>query len=146
MESKKTTIRPPAAIDPGFRELWKHRELIYIFSWRDIKVKYKQTFFGIGWALFQPLGMMLLFSVVFSRAGFSVDIPGVPYPIFVLSGLIIWNLFNLSVSHAAESMVGNAPLLRKIYFPRLIIPLSSIATALFDFLIAFVLFILVCIF
>lgn len=106
-------------------------------------MKYKQTVLGIAWALLQPLAMMLLFTFIFSRTlkmDFSINIP---YPLFVLSGIIVWNLFNGSVSHAGESMIQNAAIIKKIYFPRLIIPCSAILVNLFDFLMAFVIFIVI---
>jgi lipopolysaccharide transport system permease protein len=136
-------IKPPAKITINFKELWQYRELFYFFSWRDIKVKYKQTFLGIIWALLQPLAMMLLLTFIFSRTlkmDFSITIP---YPLFVLSGIIIWNLFNGSVSHAGESMIQHAAIIKKIYFPRLIIPVSAILVNLFDFLMAFIIFIVI---
>ena len=143
MEQIETTIKPPAGITINLKELWQYRELFYFFTWRDIKVKYKQTFLGIAWALLQPLAMMLLFTFIFSRTlkmDFSVNIP---YPVFVLSGIIIWNLFNGSVSHAGESMIQNSAIIKKIYFPRLIIPCSAILVNLFDFVMAFLIFLVI---
>src|SRR6187549_598598 len=119
-----THIRPPSGFSLGVKELWQYRELFYFFTWRDIKVKYKQTYLGVLWALLQPLGMMLIFTFIFSRT-LKIE-TGIPYPVFVLSGLILWGLFNSSVSHAAESMVQNANIIKKIFFPRLIIPCSAI--------------------
>ena len=145
MEKLTTRIQPPLHFSLGLRELWHYRELFYFFSWRDIKVKYKQTYLGIVWALLQPLGMMMIFTLLFSK---SLKIPSgaIPhYPVFVLSGLIVWNLFNSSVSHAAESMIQNANIIKKIYFPRLIIPCSSVLVAFFDFLMAFLIFITLCV-
>src|SRR6478609_9628134 len=116
MERIRTVIQPPSRLSFGFKELWHYHELFYFFTWRDIKVKYKQTFLGVAWALLQPLAFMLLFTFIFSRTlklDFSITIP---YPVFVLSGIIIWNLFNASVSHAGESMIQNAAIIKKIYF------------------------------
>lgn len=127
----------------GLKELWQHRELFYFFTWRDIKVKYKQTYLGVLWALLQPLGLMLIFILIF-RNTWKIDTAPVSYPIFVLSGLILWNLFQASVSHAGESMIQNAAIIRKIYFPRLIIPGSAVLVALFDFLMGFLIFIVFC--
>ena len=124
----------------GGRELWQYRELFYFFTWRDIKVRYKQATLGILWAAMQPLSMMLLFTFVFSH-GLKVGSDGLPYPIFAFSGLMIWNVFSNGLLNAASSMISNANIIKKIYFPRLIIPLSSILTALVDFLFAFVVFI-----
>lgn len=146
MERIQTTIKPPSGIRFNWKEIWQYRELFYFFTWRDIKVKYKQTFFGIVWALLQPLAMMMLFTLLFSKAlrlDNSVDIP---YPVFVLSGLIIWNLFYSSVSHAGESMIQNSAIIKKIYFPKLIIPSSAVLVSLFDFLMAFIIFIVITLF
>jgi lipopolysaccharide transport system permease protein len=140
LEHTETIIKPPAGITINFKELWQFRELFYFFTWRDIKVKYKQTFLGIAWAILQPLAFMLLFTFIFSKTlklDFSVAIP---YPVFVLSGIIVWNLFNASVSHAGESMIQNAGIIKKIYFPRLIIPTSALLVSLFDFFMAFIIF------
>ena len=139
MEKITTIIKPPSGISLGFKELWQYRELFYFFTWRDIKVKYKQTSLGVLWALLQPLGMMLIFTFIFSRT-LKIDTGTIPYPVFVLSGLILWGLFNSSVSHAAESMIQNANIIKKIYFPRLIIPCSAILVSLFDFLMALIIF------
>ena len=137
MENFSTSIRPPSGFSLGLKELWQYRELFYFFTWRDIKVKYKQTYLGVLWALIQPLGMMLIFTFIFSRT-LKIETGTTPYPVFVLSGLILWGLFNSSVSHAAESMIQNAGIIKKIYFPRLIIPCSAILAALFDFLMAMI--------
>jgi lipopolysaccharide transport system permease protein len=145
MENFQTSIRPPSGFSPGLKEFWQYRELFYFFTWRDIKVKYKQTYLGVLWALLQPLGMMLIFTIIFSRT-LRIETGAIPYPVFVLSGLILWGLFNNSVSHAAESMIQNANIIKKIYFPRMIIPCSAILVAFFDFLMALVIFIILCIF
>ena len=122
-------------------ELWRYRELFYFFTWRDIKVKYKQTVLGFLWAILQPLLMMLIFTLFFARA-LNIQNLSIPYPVFVFSGLIIWNFFSSALTNASNSMVNNAPIIKKIYFPRLIIPVSSILGALFDFIMAFVLFLI----
>jgi lipopolysaccharide transport system permease protein len=140
----ETTIQPPSKISLGLGELWQYRELFYFFTWRDIKVKYKQTYLGILWSLLQPLGMMLIFTFLFSRT-WPINTAPVQYPIFVLSGLILWNLFSSSVSHAGESMIQHASIISKIYFPRLIIPGSAVLVALFDFLMGFLIFLVFCI-
>ncbi len=144
MKNVTTNIRPPSGFSLGFKELWQYRELFYFFTWRDVKVRYKQTYLGVLWALLQPLGMMLIFTFIFSRT-LKIETGAIPYPVFVLSGLILWGLFNNSVSHAAESMIQNANIIKKIYFPRLIIPCSAILVALFDFLMALLVFIILCI-
>ena len=124
----------------NWRELWRYRELFYFFTWRDVKIKYKQTTLGFLWAVLQPLIMMLIFTYFFGRV---LDIPSqqLPYSVFVLSGLLIWTLFGTGLVNAANSMVNNSLIIKKIFFPRLIIPISSILVALFDFLMAFIIFI-----
>lgn len=121
-------------------ELWRYRELFYFFAWRDIKIKYKQTVLGFLWAILQPLLMMIIFTVFFGRV-LNVPSQNLPYPIFVFSGLLLWNMFSTGLTSSANSMVSNSSIIKKIYFPRLIIPVSSILVSLFDFLMAFVLFI-----
>lgn len=113
-------------------ELWAFRELLWIFAWRDLKVRYRQTFLGALWVMGQPLITMLIFTFLFNRvAKFQAD-GGVPYTVFVLSGLLIWNFFSNSVSKAANSLIGSSYLISKVYFPRLIIPLSGTIVELVD--------------
>ena len=126
--------------DLGIRELISYNELFYFFTWRDIKVKYKQTVIGFAWAVLQPLLMTIVFSVFFGKA-LKVPSGDLPYPVFVMAGLLLWNIFSSGLSAAANSMVSNANIIKKIYFPRLIIPLSSILVSLFDFLMALIVFI-----
>lgn len=144
MKATRTIIEPQKKFSLRFSELWQYRELFYFFTWRDIKVKYKQTYLGILWAVIQPIALMFLFTLVFS-ARFSTSL-SIDYKIFVLSGLVLWTLFYSATSHAAESIVVQSNIIKKIYFPRLIIIGSAILTAFFDFIIAFILFILLCIF
>jgi lipopolysaccharide transport system permease protein len=122
-----------------WREILYYKELFYFFTWRDIKVKYKQASLGILWALIQPLLMMLIFTFFLGQ---DLGDPSmrVSYPVFVFSGLIVWTIFASGLTNAANSMVSNAHIIKKIYFPRLIIPVSSILVSLFDFLMAFLLF------
>ncbi|MBS1646037.1 MAG: ABC transporter permease [Bacteroidetes bacterium] len=134
-------IKPQKKFSLGLRELWEYRELFYFFTWRDIKVKYKQTALGVLWALFQPAIMTMLFTLGFGKmisSNFHLDLP---YPIFALSGFILWNVFSSGLSNAGNSMVNNANIIKKIYFPRLIIPISSILVSVVDFLMAFLIFI-----
>ena len=132
-------IKPKEKLSLGLTELWQYRELFYFFTWRDIKVKYKQAFLGFLWVILQPLLTMFIFTFL----GIILKIPseGVPYPIFAFSGLMFWTLFSSSVSNAGNSMVANASIIKKLYFPRLIIPISSILVAAFDFLISFLVYI-----
>lgn len=133
-------IEPPGYFSLNFKELREYRELFYFFTWRDIKVKYKQTVLGFLWAILQPFLMMLLFTAIFGNA-LGVESDGIPYPIFAYSGLLLWNVFASGLNASANSMVTNANLIKKIYFPRMIIPMSSVLVALFDFLMAVVVYI-----
>lgn len=119
-------------------EVWRYRELVWVFMMRDIKVRYKQTVLGVAWAVLQPLTMMAIFSIIF---GMLAKIPsdGVPYPVFVFSGMLAWNFFSSAVAAGGNSLVGSAGMLSKVYFPRICIPLASVGTAAVDFLISFVL-------
>ncbi len=118
-------------------ELWEYRELLYFFVWRDIKVRYKQTVLGAIWAIIQPFMTMIVFSLFF---GGLIKVPsdGVPYPIFAYTALIPWTFFSNGLSNAANSMVSNANMVKKIYFPRLLVPVASVITGLVDFALAFV--------
>jgi len=134
-------IKPAGKFRMNFSELWEYRELFYFFTWRDIKIKYKQTVLGIAWAVLQPFLMMIVFTIFFGKAlGISNSVGEVPYPIFVYSGLMLWNIFSSGLTNAANSMVTNANIIKKIYFPRLIIPTSAILVPLFDFIIVIVIF------
>ena len=121
----------------NFSELWEHFDLLYIFVWRDIKVRYKQTVLGVFWAILQPLFMMVIFSVFFGKL---VDVPsdGIPYPIFSYTALVPWTFFANGVLFASNSLVNNAHMLKKIYFPRLTMPIASIGACIIDFMLAFV--------
>ncbi len=130
-------IKPKNKLTLGLSELWTYRELFYFFTWRDIKVKYKQTVLGFLWAILQPLAMTLLFSFSLGKIISENAKLTLPYPIFALSGLILWNIFSNGISSAGNSMVNNANIIKKIYFPRLIIPIASILVALFDFFMSF---------
>ncbi|NJL74225.1 MAG: ABC transporter permease [Saprospiraceae bacterium] len=127
------------------KELWQYRELFYFFSWRDLKVKYKQTTLGLAWAILQPVAMMSIFVLFFANA-LQLSTQALPPAVFYLGALLYWNLFQAGLSHSAESMITNANIIKKIYFPRLIIPISSILVALFDFLVAAVVFVAILIY
>jgi len=132
------TIRPHRKVFTlGLRELWRHRELFFFFAWRDIKVRYKQTVIGALWVIIQPLFTMVVFSLIFGNLA-KIPSDGVPYPIFSYCGLLPWGLFSRGISQAANSLVANQQLITKIYFPRLLLPLSSVMTGLVDFAVAFV--------
>src|SRR5687767_2023563 len=104
-----------------WQEMWNYKELFYFFTWRDIKIKYKQTMLGFLWAILQPLLLMVIFTFFFGRA-LKVPSQNLPYPIFVFSGLLLWNTFSSGLTNSANSMVNNVQIIKKIYFPRLIIP------------------------
>jgi len=141
----KAEALPTFSIDPpsgwtsiGLRELWAYRELLYFLTWRDIKVRYKQTALGAAWAIIQPLFMMLVFSLFFGRlAGIQSD--GIPYPIFTFCALLPWQLFAHALSESSNSLVANERLITKVYFPRLVIPMAAVLGGLVDFGVAFVL-------
>ena len=116
-------------------ELWRQRELLFVFAWRNILVRYKQTAFGIAWAILQPFFLMIVFTLFFNRLG-NASSNGIPYPIFSYAGLLPWTFFSTSVTQSSLSLVSNSNLLRKIYFPRLIIPISTVLTSLVDFAVA----------
>ena len=115
--------------------LWQYRELLYFLTWRDLKVRYRQTVLGAGWAVIQPLVTMLVFSVIFGRlAGIPSD--GAPYPVFAFAALVPWTFFATGVTQAANSLVGSQNLLKKVYFPRLVIPISAVVAGFVDLAIA----------
>jgi lipopolysaccharide transport system permease protein len=126
-------IRPTTALSwQDFRDAWDYRELLWILALRDVRVRYKQASLGVAWALIQPLTQMLIFTVLFNKlAGIKADSP-VPYPVFCFAGLTVWGLFASGLSHASESLIGSANLVTKVYFPRVLIPLATIVTALVD--------------
>jgi lipopolysaccharide transport system permease protein len=133
------SIRPSRTwVSLNLRDLWAYRELLYFLTWRDVKVRYKQTLLGAAWAVLQPLAAMLLFTLFFGKlAGIPSD--GVPYPIFVYAALVPWTFFSNAVTASGNSLVGSANLITKVYFPRMIIPGAAVAAGLVDFAIAFVL-------
>lgn len=133
-------IKPQNRFSLGLKELWEYRELFFMFTWRDIKIKYKQTFLGAAWAMLQPVIMTLLFTLSFGPLISEKSKMEIPYAVFALSGFILWNVFSTGLSTSGNSMVNNSNIIKKIYFPRLIIPFSSVLVSLIDFLIAFFIF------
>jgi lipopolysaccharide transport system permease protein len=113
-------------------EIWQHRELFYFFAWRDFKVRYKQTVIGAGWAIFQPLLLMVVFTLFFNKVA-GISSPSGHYPIFAFVGLLYWNFFSTSVTAASNSLVGNQSVVTKVYFPRLVAPLSATLVSIVDF-------------
>jgi len=136
-----TGALPVTVLEPGrhegayWRELWRYRELFYFLAWRDILVRYKQTAFGVAWALLQPLLTMAVFTIVFGRLA-KLPSEGVPYPILVFAALLPWQFFAAAVTNGANSLVSNANLVSKVYFPRLIVPSASVIPGLVDFAIS----------
>jgi lipopolysaccharide transport system permease protein len=119
----------------NLRDLWHYRDLLYILAARDVKVRYKQTIFGVAWAILQPLFTMLVFSLFFGKlAGMPSD--GIPYPLFAYVGLLVWGFFSNALTKSGNSLVANANLITKVYFPRMVVPISAIFAALVDFLVA----------
>jgi lipopolysaccharide transport system permease protein len=138
------TVEPTLVIKPhrGLLDLdlkgfWDYRELLFFMVWRDVKVRYKQTVIGVIWVILQPLLTMILFSLIFGRLA-RIPSDGLPYPLFVYSALLPWQLFASSLSRGGDSVVGSANLISKIYFPRLILPTAAIVSPLLDFAVAFV--------
>src|SRR5947209_5645396 len=126
-------------INVNWVELWRYRELLYFLTWRDIKVRYKQTLLGAAWAILQPVMSMVVFTIFFGRlAGLGHKTGGVPYPIYVYAGLLPWTFFANAVTNSGNSIVGSTNLITKVYFPRLIIPLASVAAGLADFMASFI--------
>ena len=118
-------------------ELWDYRELLYFLSWRDIKVRYKQTVLGAAWAVLQPFFTMVVFSLFFGKLA-KVPSDGIPYPLFAFAALVPWTFFASGLTHSSNSLVESATLLKKVYFPRLVIPISSVMSGVVDFMFAFI--------
>lgn len=134
---------PLVIIQPGgswswfdLRELWEHRELLYFLTWRDLKIRYKQTLLGVGWVVMQPLLMTVIFSVFLGMLA-RVPSGGAPYPLMVYCGLLPWTFFSSGIMGCSYSLVGNANLITKVYFPRVLVPAASIAARLVDFVVSF---------
>ena len=136
------TIAPRRGWLPlGLGELWEYRELLYLFVWREVKIRYKQTALGVGWAVLQPLVTMAIFTLFFGRlAGLPSD--GVPYPVFAFAALVPWQLFAFAMAESSNSVVANQRLITKVYFPRLIMPLAGVLVGVADFACTFVVLVL----
>ncbi|RME47457.1 MAG: ABC transporter permease [Chloroflexi bacterium] len=142
--SKTASEQPVIVIEPSrgwlslqIQALWEYRELLYFLVWRDVKVRYKQTALGMAWVILQPVVSMVVFSVLFGGL-LKVPSGGVPYPIFAYAALLPWNYFAGSLNRSSTSVVNNAQLITKVYFPRLVIPISGVLSGLVDFAVAFV--------
>ncbi|MCX6050062.1 MAG: ABC transporter permease [Chloroflexi bacterium] len=132
-----TIIKPSRGwLSLNLPELWRYRELLYILAWRDVKVRYKQTVIGAAWAIIQPFFSMVVFSLFFGSLA-KIPSDSIPYPLFSYAALVPWTFFANGLSESANSLVGNANLLKKIYFPRLIIPISAVISGVIDFSLAF---------
>jgi lipopolysaccharide transport system permease protein len=130
-------IRPLKGWMPlGLGEVWEYRDLLWLLAWRDIKVRYRQTALGAAWAVLQPLLTMAVFSLFFGRLA-KVPSDGLPYPIFAFAALVPWGFFSTSLTQASNSLVGSANLIKKVYFPRLVVPMSCAGSALVDMCVAF---------
>lgn len=150
--SKKETSVQHLRIQPSkgwvslkLQELWEYRELLYFLTWRDIKVRYKQTVLGAAWAILQPFLTMIVFSLFFGGLA-QIPSDGIPYPIFAYTALVPWSFFASGLSMSADSLIGSANLIKKVYFPRLAIPIATVFAGVIDFLIAFVVLIIMMIF
>lgn len=136
----ETTIIEPGRSARNYRQdLWKYRELFYVLSWRDLKVRYKQTAIGILWAFLRPALTLIIFTIVFNRVAGLSSQSDMPYALLVLAGLLPWQFFAGAVGESSNSLIQNSALITKVYFPKMIIPASTVVTSLVDFLIAFLL-------
>jgi lipopolysaccharide transport system permease protein len=143
MDEVRLPAEPLVVIQPtkrwsllSFKDIWAYRELLFFLTWRDVKVRYKQTALGAAWAILQPLFMMIIFTIFFGRLA-AVDSAGIPYPVFALAGLVPWTFFSNSITASGNSLVGSANLITKVYFPRLIVPAAAMLAGLVDFVLAF---------
>ena len=145
MQTFRLPSEPLVVIQPSkrwnllsFKDIWAYRELLFFLTWRDVKVRYKQTALGAAWAILQPLFMMIIFTIFFGRLA-EVGSAGIPYPLFALAGLVPWTFFANAITASGNSLVGSANLITKVYFPRLIVPAAAMLAGLVDFVLAFVL-------
>ena len=137
-QSAITVIRPSRGwISLNLRDLWEYRELLYFLTWRDVKVRYKQTVLGAAWAIIQPFFTMVVFSVFFGKLA-KMPSDNIPYPIFSYAALVPWTFFANGLSQSSTSLVASANLIKKVYFPRLVVPVSSVISGAVDFVLAFV--------
>ena len=141
VESHQIIITPNATEKNYWQDLWRFRELFYILSWRDIKVRYKQTVLGVAWSIIRPLLTMFVFTIVFGSIAKLPSEGAAPYAIMVYAAMLPWQFFSNALSESSGSLIGNANLISKVYFPRLIIPTAAVITSFIDFLISFVILI-----
>lgn len=145
MHREAIKISAKGGVSSSLRELWDSRELLVVFVWRDLAVRYKQTFLGILWVILQPLLSMAIFTIFFGKLA-KIPSGALPYALFSLIGLTFWNLFSNSLSKASDSIVANEGIIKKIYFPRLILPISAVGGSLIDFGVNLVLLLIVSLF
>ena len=142
MEVLPLVLMATLVIEPGrtglryWRDLWRYRELFYVLTWRDVSLRYKQTAIGVSWALLQPILTVAIFTIVFAGLA-KMPSDGIPYPLLVFGGMLPWQFFANALSSSGQSLVNNANLVSKVYFPRLIVPSSTIGASLVDFLVSF---------
>ena len=136
-------IEPGLADRHYWRDLWRYRELFYVLAWRDIAVRYKQTVIGLAWALMRPLLTMIVFTVVFGNLARMPTEGTAPYALLVFAGLLPWQFFSTALTESSNSLIGNANLISKVYFPRLIVPTAAVVVSFVDFLISFAILVLV---
>ena len=134
---RETIIEPGRAERHYWRDLWQYRELFQVLAWRDISVRYKQTVIGAAWALIRPFVTMVVFTIVFGRLAKLPSDGAAPYALMVFAGMLPWSFFATALADASNSLIGNANLISKVYFPRLIVPIAAVMVALVDFLISF---------
>src|SRR5271154_3437592 len=139
--SNVTVIEPGRQELNYWRDLWRYRELFYVLAWRDLAVRYKQTVIGVFWAVIRPFLTMVVFTVIFGRIAKLPSDGNAPYPLMVFAGMLPWTFFATGLSEASNSLVNNANLISKVYFPRLIVPTATVVVAFVDFLITFVILI-----
>src|SRR5215217_3389567 len=148
MQSFRLPTEPLVVIQPSkkwnllsLKDIWAYRELLFFLTWRDIKVRYKQTALGAAWAILQPMATMLIFSLFFGRL-VKVPSDGIPYPIFAFAALVPWTFFANGLNQSSNSLIASANLLKKVYFPRLAIPIATVLAGVVDFILAFVVLLL----
>lgn len=137
MKNSTLIIEPNLSEKNYWRDLWKYRELFFVLAWRDVAVRYKQTFIGLAWAVIQPLATMIIFTIIFDKIAKLPATGSSPYALMVFAGLLPWQLFSSSLTGAANSLISNTNLISKVYFPRIIVPTSAIVVSLVDFIICF---------
>jgi len=138
MQKHRTVITPSIGwLSVDLREIWAYRELLWILAWRDVSVRYKQSIVGIGWAIIQPVMTMIIFTIIFGKFA-KLPSDGIPYPVFAFCALLPWNYFARSLGDSSDSLVGSSQLITKVYFPRLILPISKVFAGIIDLIIAFI--------